>query len=229
MGDDTEFRVLFEAALEVDEERLREARRGGELVVADQDVSLLQHQNRVALAVGEVRHVGQIEGDDANLSCYDIPLRCVLHPAVGCHFREAKLVVDLGATPGALVRDMAPRDVRGDPIEITTTVSAGLTFEVLPTTAGVDLRRERSVSRKLYRPEILASGRGFERAVWDFRSVPGEYLQSEREVRLLVSTSAGSELWVQFNLRARVALDGVAVVVPLLRKRAEIGETYRLV
>jgi hypothetical protein len=226
MRDDGGFHMLFEAALETDEERLSEVRRGGGIIVADRDLPLLQYQNRIALAIGEVRHVGHI---DCNVDCYDIPLQCVLHPAAGCRFREAKLVVDLGATPGALVRDMTPRDVRGDhPVEITTTVSAGLTFEILPTAAGMDLKRERSVSRKVYEPEILASGRGFTRAVWDFRSVPGEDLHSEREVRLLASTPAGGKLLARFNLRARVALDGARAVVPLLRKRAELGETYDL-
>jgi hypothetical protein len=229
MSDDAEFRVLFETALEIDQERLSEARRGGGRIVADQDLPLLQRQNRVALAVGEVQPKGQVPGD-AKLICYEVPLRCVLHPAAGCHFREAKLVVDLTATTGARVRDMAPRDVRGDhPVEITTTVSAGLSFEIIPAVVpGVELKRDRSVSRKVYQPEILASGRGFERAVWTFRSIPGEYLHSEREVRLLASTPAGGGLHARFNLRAQVALDGVRAVVPLFRKRAEVDQTYDL-
>jgi hypothetical protein len=228
MRDDAGFRVLFEAALEIDQERLSEAQRGGH-IVADRDLPLLQHQNRVALAVAEVTPRGHPDGS-TDLSCYEVPLRCVLHPAVGCRFREAKLVVDLRATHDALVRDMAPRDVRGDhPVEVTTTVSAGLTFEILPAVAGVELKRERSASRKVYQPEILASGRGFAQAVWTFRSVPGEYLHSEREVRLLVSAPAdGKELRARFNLRAQVALDGAGAIVPLLRKRAELGETYDL-
>jgi len=228
MRDDAGFHVLFETALEIDQERLSEARRGGGVIVADQDLPLLQRQNRVALAVGEVQPGTQVPGD-ARLICYEVPLRCVLHPAAGCHFREAKLVVDLRATPGARVRDMTPRDVRGDhPVEITTTVSAGLSFEIMPAVPGVELKRDRSVSRKVYQPEILASGRGFERAVWTFRSIPGEYLHSEREVRLLVSTPAVGELQAEFNLRAQVALDGARAVVPLLRKRAEVRYTYNL-
>lgn len=228
MSDDAGFRVLFETALEIDQERLGEARRGGERIVADQDLPLLQRQNRVALAVGEKPRGRRVPGDP-KLICYEIQLRCVLHPAAGCHFREAKLVVDLRATPGARVRDMAPRDVRGDhPVEITTTVSAGLSFEIIPAVPGVELKRDRSVSRKVYQPEILASGRGFERAVWTFRSIPGEYLHSEREVRLLASTPAGGGLHAGFNLRAQVALDGVRAVVPLFRKRAEVDQTYNL-
>jgi len=228
MRDDAGFQVLFETALEIDQEQLSEARRGGH-IVGDQDLALLQHQNRVALAVAKVVTRGHPD-EDTDLSCYEVPLRCVLHPAAGCRFREAKLVVDLRATQGALVRDMVPRDVRGDhPVEITTTVSTGLTFEILPAAAGVELRRERSATRKVYQPEILASGRGFTQAVWTFRSVPGEYLHSERDVSLLVSApAAGTELNARFNLRAQVALDGAGAMVPLLRKRAELDEKYNL-
>lgn len=228
MRDQAGFRVLFESALEIDRERLSEARRGRH-IVGDQDLPLLKHQNRVALAVAEVKPCGH-PAEDTGLSCYEVPLRCVLHPAAGCRFLEAKLVVDLRATDRALVRDMVPRDVRGDhPVEITTTVSAGLTFEVLPAVASAELKRERSVTRKVYQPEILASGRGFTQAVWTFRSVPGEYLHSERDVRLLVSAPADVEkLWTRFNLRAQVALDGVSAKVPLLRKRAELEEVYDL-
>jgi hypothetical protein len=65
--------------------------------------------------------------------------------------------------------------------------------------------------------------------VWDFRSVPGEYLYADREMRLLVSAPDGAELSAQFNLLAKVARDGVAAAVPMFRKRGEVGRTYRLV
>ena len=227
MRNEDAFQLLFDTPLEIDEDRLREGLRGGEVIIGDRDLSLLQHQNRVALALGPVTHLGRYL-DEAGLSCYDIQLLCVLHPGVGCHFRYARLVVDLGNT-GALVRDMAPRDVRGDnPVEVITTVSAGLTFEIVPSVAGAGVKREQSTTRKLYYPRILASGKGFARAFWDFRSIPGEHLHSDRELRLLASAPAGAELWVRFNLLAQVALDRTGSVIPLLRKRAEIGETYRL-
>lgn len=228
MHSDTAFQLLFDTALEIDKDRLHEELRGGGVIIDDRDLSLLQHQNRVALALGPVTHLGHRPGE-ISVSCYDVPLLCVLHAGAGCHFRSAKLVVDLSATTGALVRDMAPRDVSGDnPVEVTTTVTAGLTFDVVPSVAGAEVKRERSTTRKLYHPRILTSGKGFARAFWDFRSIPGEPLQSDRELRLLVSMPLGGPLLARFNLLAQVSLDGAARIVPLLRRRAEIDQAYRL-
>lgn len=228
MGDSSDFRLLLDESLDINEDRLSESTRG-DVVIGDRDLSIFQRPNRVALGQGTVANHGRLPGQDA-LICYDIPLQCVLHPAAGCHFVSARLVVDLKPTAGALVRDMTPREIKGDsPVEVTTTVTARLTFDIVPDIVGAEAGRERSTTRKLHYPVIIASGKGFTKAVWDFRSVPGEYLYADREMRLLVSAPDGAELSAQFNLLAKVARDGVAAAVPMFRKRGEVGRTYRLV
>jgi hypothetical protein len=138
-------------------------------------------------------------------------------------------VVDLRETGGALVRDISPRDVRDDePVEVTTTVSAGLKFDVAPSPVSGELKRERSVTRTLHHPRVIASGTGTARAVWSFTSVRGDYLQPQRELRLLASVPAASGLQARFNFLAQVTLGRAGAVIPLLRRRAEIDQTYWL-
>lgn len=129
------FEPLLDAALEIDEEGLLKRRRGGEAIIDDRDLSLLRHQNRIAIALGPVTVLDCNSGEE-DLRYRDISLLCVLHPAPRCHFRSATLAVDLRATEGALVRDMAPRDVRGEhPVELTTTVRMGLSYDIVPSVA----------------------------------------------------------------------------------------------
>ena len=224
---DTMWQPLFETALEVDESGVV-ADRHGIAIVGDRDVSLLGRLNRVALALGPVTPLGYAPNKtDVG---YDISLRCVFHPHSGCHFRSAKLVVDLGATPGAVVQDMVPREVRGEsPVELTTTVGTGLSFDIIPSVAEGQLKRERSARQTVYHPLILSSGRGFTRALWDFRSAQDADLHPERELRLLVTAPRGVAVLARFNLRGHVTLDSGGRPLPFLRKKSEINETYRLV
>lgn len=231
MAGDEEFRLLFDEPLDIDEGRLSESTRG-DAVLGDKDVPILKRPNRVALGLGAVDKHGLLPGQEG-LSCYDIPLRCVLHPAPGCHFTSARLVVDLnpeGGVPVVLVRDMTPREVKGgDPVEVTTTVSAHLTFDIVPHVLSADAGREQSTTRKVHYPVITTSGKGFHKAVWNFRSAPGQYLHAEREMRLLVSAPLGVKVSAGFNLVAQVSLDGLAGKIPLLRKREEIGKIYPVI
>jgi hypothetical protein len=214
--------------MDVDDEELQTLVRRGEVVIGDQDLALLRRTNRIGLALGAVTHLGGGPGLERT-TCYDVPLLCVVHPSSGCHFRSAKLMVDLRVTPGASVRDMAPREVRGDrPVELTTTVGTGLTFTVVPSLLGLEARREQVTSRTIYQPTIVTSGKGFARAFWEFRSNPGDRLQPDRELRLLAESPAGAPLLARFNLSATVALDGARQVIPLLRRRADIDQTYQL-
>jgi hypothetical protein len=198
------FLQLFDAHLDVDGTSLDTLVRRGELVIDDLDLALLRHKNRIALALGPVVNLGNEPG--ATTTCYDIPLLCVVHPSPGFHFRSAKLMVDLRPTPGAIVRDMSPRDVRGEtPVEITTTVGAGLTFSVVPSALAVDARREQATSRTIYQPTIVTSGKGFARAFWDFRSSPGDHLQPDRELRLMVEMPIGLDSSEGFDPRSSVS------------------------
>jgi hypothetical protein len=225
---EAEFRPLFDTALEIDEADLDTMVRRGETVIDDQDVALLQHRNRVALALGPIQRLEEVP-QAGTMAYYNVPLLCVLHPSEGCVFRTARLTVDLRPTSGALVRDMSPRDVGGDePVELTTTVTAGLTFSIVPSVIEAEARRERASTRSVYRPTIVSSGRGFARAFWDFRAHPGDRLQPDRELRLLVEAPTGSPLLARFNLSARVTMGGAGRLIPLLRRRTEIDETYQL-
>ena len=231
MEDNEEFRLLFDEPLDIDERRLGEETRG-DVVLGDRDLSILKRPYRVALGLGVVENHGRLPGQEG-LVCYDIPLRCVLHPAAGCRFTSARLVVDLnpyGGTPVVLVRDMTPREIKGgDPVEVTTTVSAHLTFDIVPHVLSADAGREQSTTRKVHYPVISTSGKGFHKAVWTFTSVQGQHLHAEREMRVLVSAPEGVKVQAAFNLVAQVALDGMAGKIPLLRKREEIGKIYPLV
>ena len=130
----------------------------------------------------------------------------------------------------ALVRDMTPREVKGDePVEVTTTVSAHLTFDIVPHLLSADAGREQSTTRKVHHPLITTSGKGFHKAVWIFTATKDNYLQADRELRLLVSAPPGAPVSAKFNLRAQVAADGLAGLIPLLRRRGEIDKPYPLV
>lgn len=230
MTTDATYRALFDSELEIDEADLKAMVRRGEVVVEDHDVALLRHRNRVALALGPVERVTDTPAAelDPGFARWDMSLLCVLHPSPGCAFRRARLTVDLRPTVSAVVRDMSPREVQGDqPLEITTTVEAGLKFAVIPSVLEVDTRRERASTRSVHEPTVVTSGRGFSRAFWDFRSSGGR-LQPDREMRLLVDAPAGAPLLARFNLTATVTVDGAAQLIPLLRRRAEIDQTYRL-
>jgi hypothetical protein len=231
MAVDEEFRLLFDEPLDIDKGRLSESTRG-DVVLGDKDLSILSRPNRVALGLGTVGSRGRLPGQQA-LSCYDVPLRCVLHAAAGCHFTAARLVVDLnpyGGTPVVLVRDMTPREVKGgDPVEVTTTVSAHLTFDIVPHVLSADAGREQSTTRKVHYPQITTSGKGFHKAIWNFTSVPGQHLHAEHEMRLLVSVPEGMKVSAAFNLVAQISPDGMARVIPLFRKREEIGKIYPLI
>lgn len=222
--DGSGWQPLFETALEADDDA--ETQRGNE-IVGDQDLSLIGRVNRIALSLGQVVPLGPtLDGTEVG---YDIPLQCVIHPDSGCSFRSAKLVVDLTATPRAVIRDMAPREVRGEsPVELTTTVGSGFTLEVVPSVLKGEIKRERSAKQTVHHPVILSSGRGFSRALWDFRSVNDTDLQTERELRLLVSAPPRVQIVARFNLRAQVMLGRAGRLIPLARRKSEIDQTYFL-
>ncbi|CRK56813.1 hypothetical protein [Alloactinosynnema sp. L-07] len=214
---------LFEAALEIDE---RDRDRGLE-VVGDRDLAVMGRGNRIALALGPVVALGP--SPDGALVGYDISLLCVLHPHAGCHFRSAKLVVDLTTTPGATVHDMSPREVRGaSPVETTTKVGGGFTFDIVPTLLSGEVQREQTLRQTVHEPIVLTSGRGFSRAMWDFRATQDADLRPDRELRLLVTTPPGVPVLARFNLRAQVALGLSGGLLTLLRRTSEIEQTYRL-
>lgn len=222
MGE-TVWRLLFDTVLDVDES----ADERNTVIVGDQDVRLLGKDNRIALSLGEIVPLGPAS---PGLLGYDLGLRCAIHPHPGCRFQSAKLVVDLTATPGATVLDMAPREVRGtSPVEVTTRIGAGMSLEVVPSMLTGEVQRERSTRQTVHQPVVLTSGRGMTRAMWDFRSVQDADLQPDRELRLLVAAPVGITLAARFNLRAEVVLGRAGRMLRLMRKKSEIDHAYHLV
>jgi hypothetical protein len=125
--------------------------------------------------------------------------------------------VDLTPTAGVQIRDMSPREVRGqNPVELKTTVSGALKFEVVPELLSGKLKRERTTSQSVYFPEILSSGVGFAKGYWNFTATTDDFLHANRQLRLLVSARPDRPLLCRFNLRAKVGLPRVSGWIPLL-------------
>ncbi|MEU9172320.1 hypothetical protein AB0D34_31795 [Streptomyces sp. NPDC048420] len=221
-------RTLLESELELDEPGLSLERGPGEAsaVIGDKDIRLLLRETRIALAKAATT---RISTDDDSTVGYDIPLTCVIHAHPRCRVRYSRLGVDFSPTAGAVISDMAPREVLSEhPVEITTTVRAGLTFAVAADVLGGELGSEQSRLRTVYHPKIVASGIGFTRGYWDFLADGDRYLHSNRELRLLVTAPPNTPLVARFQLRAQVKLDGLPGLLPLLARNGSIDATHRL-
>jgi hypothetical protein len=224
MDGDAGFETLCDVPLELDEAAVE---RGEDVIIGDADVRLL-HDNRIALAKGRTTRLSPTGAADGR-AYYDVPLMCVVHSHPECRFRWARLVVDLAPTPEARIRDMSPREVRGDtPVEIETTVSLGLKFQLVEKGPGVDVSPEFTRKRTAYFPQIISSGVGFRKGYWDFLALADEYLHADRELRLLVEAPADRPVDARFDLRAKVRLAGIAGLIPLLARTGAVRETYRL-
>jgi hypothetical protein len=218
--------LLLDTPLDVDEASVE---RGEEAIIGDQDIRLILRENRIALAKGKSTLIQPPEGAEPGLAYYDVPLFCVVHSHPECRFRWARLMIDLSPTGGAIIRDMAPREIRGEkPVELKTSVSAGLKFETAAKVLSAEIKPEYTNSRTVYYPEIVSAGPNFTRGYWDFLALTSDYLHANRELRLLVSAQSGMPVQVRFNLRAKVKFAGAMGLIPLLARSGEINETYRL-
>jgi hypothetical protein len=227
MNPSNDFNILFESALDLDEAGVE---RNEEAIIGDENIRLLLRENRLALAKGKSVLVEQpLAGADPQLTYYDVPLMCVVHSHPECRFRWSRLMVDLSPTPEALIRDMSPREIRGDkPVELKTSIGVGLKFETASKIVNAEMQPEFSTSRTVYYPEIVSSGINLVRGYWDFLALTSDYLHANRELRLFISAPAGETVVARFNLRAKVKLAGFAGLIPLLARRGQIEETYRL-
>ena len=229
MGGVEQLEPLFVVPFDVDEQGL-ESLRDSEAIVGDTLIPVLLRQNRLALSKGKTLLVPTPPGADPGLAYYDATLSCVVHAHPECQFRWARLVVDLSSTPGARIRDMVPREVRGDrPVELKTTISLGLKFETIAKVIGGEVRPEVSTSRTAYFPEIISSGVNLASGYWDFLSGASEHLHADRELRLLISAPTGALLSARFRLNAKVALRGLPGLIPIFVRTGGIDEAYRLI
>ena len=115
-----------------------------------------------------------------------------------------------------------------EPVEIKTSIGVGLKFETIVKSLSLEAKPEYTTSRTVYYPEIVSSGVNFPQGYWDFLAKARGYLHANRELHLLVSAPRESRISARFRLRAKVALSGIAVLIPLMARTKEIDETYLL-
>ncbi|MEV7416248.1 hypothetical protein [Streptomyces sp. NPDC089919] len=183
-------------------------------------VSLLRRETRIGLARGPVTAV---DGG------YDIPLMCVVQTHPESSVRWTRLVLDLSPTPGATVADMSPVLVEGGtPVEIETSLGAGLGFSVAGTPLGAEVTPQVLRRRTVYCPRITSSGIGFATAYWDFRASDREFLHVNEELRLLVQAPPATPVQATVTLRTRIRPRGLARALRLSGKLATLDAPCRL-
>jgi len=213
-----ELELLFDAPLDLDEEEME---RGDPSIIVDEKIRLLLRENRIGLAKGKTERIEGGEGREPGMTYLHVILTCVVHSHPECQFRWARLVVDLGATKGARIQDMVPREVRGnEPVEIKTRMGLGIKFET------IEAKKENETSQIVYYPEIVSSGVNFSTGYWDFLAKADGYLHANRDLHLLICVPKDSRPTVRFIVRAKVALSGFLGLIPLLPRTKEIPGTY---
>jgi hypothetical protein len=122
-------------------------------------------ENRIALAIGKINQLEETGATHA-----DVPLMVTVHSHPECRFRWSRLIVDLSPTPGARIRDISRREVRGDkPVEIKTSVGIGFKIETAAKALSAEVSPKVEQSRTVYYPDIVSSGLGTKKALWDFQ------------------------------------------------------------
>ncbi|MGW1493855.1 hypothetical protein [Streptomyces sp. NPDC002402] len=222
MDDDTLFTPLAELAFDVDEE---EADRATAEVIDDATLRLLKRENRVAIARAPSRRVSA-PGMAAGRCGHDVPLLFTLHAHPECTFAWSRLMVDLSPTPDCVIADMAPREVEDLPLEVETTVGVDLSFSIAASVVDLSAAPQLGRRRTVYYPMVLTSGIGFGKAYWDFYPKAGDYLHTNKELRLLLDASAEAQVQAAFTVRAKVRFRGLPRLIPLL---ARTGTTVRAV
>jgi hypothetical protein len=219
-----QFTQLAELAFDIDE---AEADRATMEVVDDETLRFLRRDNRVALARAVARPVtGPMV--EAGRSAYEVPLLFVVHAHPECTFAWARLMVDLSPTGNCVIADMAPRQVQDLAVDIETTVGVDLSFSIVSKAVDIGAKPELARKRTVYFPNLLASGVGFHKAYWDFHAKAGDYLHTDKELRLLVDAPANKDVMADVVVRAKVKLRGLPRMIPLLARTAERATHIRL-
>lgn len=224
MADAGAFTPLMDLTFEVDED---DEQRASTEVISDETLHLLRRGNRVAIAQAPARPVSG-SGLPADRGAYEIPLLFVLHAHPECTFAWSRLLVDLSPTPDCVIADMAPRDVQDVPVEIETTVGVDLSFSAVAQVVDVGASPELARKRTVYFPMMLASGVGFRKAYWDFYPKAGDYLHTDKELRLLVDAPAGIAVFATLTVRAKVRFRGLPRLIPLLARTGNSEARVRL-
>lgn len=217
-----DFTLVEEFTLDVDEQ---EADRSEYTASEERTLGLLGYENRIGVAIRAPEAAAE---PGPGRAAYDIALMLVVHAHPECRFVWSRLVVDLTATPGAIIHDMVPDQVEDTAVEVETRVGAGLRFATLLNSVDITASPELTRRRTVHFPTVTASGTGFHKAYWDFTAQGGNYLHSNRELRLLVSVPAGTPVVGSFAVRARLRVLGLRNLVPV-RKRGGLDSTVVLV
>ncbi|MGY1615166.1 hypothetical protein ACI797_00315 [Geodermatophilus sp. SYSU D00691] len=218
------FIPLAELAFDIDE---TEADRATTEVIDDETLRLLRRDNRVALARAVVRPVtGPAVGPGR--SAFEVPLLFVVHAHPECKFVWSRLMIDLSPTPDCVIADMAPREVQDLAVDVETSVGLDLSFSIVANAVDLGAKPELARKRTVYFPELLASGVGFHKAAWDFLAKAGDYLHTDKELRLLVDAPADTSVTADVVVRAKVKFRGLPRLIPLLARTAHSETRIRL-
>lgn len=217
-----DFTPLADLTFDVDEE---EADRSLTEVIDDETLNLLKRDNRVALARGPARAV---EGAADGRSAFEIPLLLVVHAHPECTFTWSRLMVDLSPTPDSTIADMSPRAVEEVAVDIETTTSLDLSFKIAAVAVDVGAKPELAKKRTVFMPTVLTSGVGFRKAYWDFHAKAGDYLHTDKELRLLIDAPAGTPINADLTVRAKVRFRGLPRLIPLLARTAKTEARIQL-
>jgi hypothetical protein len=207
--------------LDPDETRRDEFQQALGVVIDDKTIDLLRRQNRVGISRGAVSQVNS-EAIPPGWSVVAVPLFFALQAHPECVYQWARIIVDLGVTEGAIIKDMSPRDVQDVAVDVTTAIGVGLSFSVAAKAVDVSAKPELSRKRTVFFPTVAASGTGFHQAYWDFSAKAGDYLHADKELQLLVQFPAAVALMARLTVRAKVRFRGIAALIPLLARTAGI-------
>lgn len=186
---------LFDFDWALDQAELQER---GEIYDLDVSEGFLR-ENRVALTAGTIlQH--PIQGQKKLL---EFPLRCLILPHPESRFDWFRLVVNLKANPGSVIKDLSPREVTGtEPVKQTVKYGGGLKFEVSSLKIGPTLSYEAGEEMMIYYPEIVGAGLDTAVASWNFTALPGKELLFDRPLLLLLEVPAlTQQLRVKFTAR----------------------------
>jgi hypothetical protein len=216
--------LLFDLPLAIDQIDIQ---RSDAAIVLDKRIALLMRENRIALARGKSALLQSVRGHRPRI--LDVTLICTAHSHPECRFHWVRLVVDLKPTPGASIHDMAPREILGDkPVEISTKVGLDMKLEIASkiviTAGGPAFSRTSSV----FVPRLLSSGINLSIGYWDFLALDGSYLHVDHDLRILIRTSDEMPIRARFNLQAHVSMAGIAGLIPLLGRGADVERVYTL-
>lgn len=222
---DNDSHLIYESVLELDE---GEADRAAYLPSTEEALRLLGRDNRIGIVARK-----PVRADSASLPAgrvaYDIGLILVLHAHPECKFEWSRLVVDLAPTPDAIIEDMAPAEVMGEPVELETRVGAELKFATILKAVDVQLAPEIARKRTVHFPSLTSSGTGFQKGYWDFQAGEGGYIPSNRELRLLCSAPADAPIAATFTVRVEARLKGWRDLIPLRSKHGGLDIVQTLI